>query len=88
MEDQQESGRGLARLGKLAVAVVAMAALWLGVLPALTRTSGAARHIRTMQEGQVNPGAMFYSELEGAGAVSIPLDTQPTAWKQAEAPAG
>lgn len=65
-----------------------MAALWLGILPALTRTPGAARHIRTMQEGQVNPGAMFYSELEGAGAVSIPLDTQPTAWKQTEAPAG
>jgi hypothetical protein len=88
MTDQQESARGIARIGKLAVAVVAMAALWLGVLPALTRTPAAARHIRTMQEGRVNPGAMFYSELEGAGAVSIPLDTKPTPWKQAEAPAG
>ena len=61
----------------LLAAVAVLAVLWLGVFPFLARTAPAAAHIREMQAGRVNPGAMFYSELEDAPFVSIPLVSRP-----------
>jgi len=61
----------------LLAAVAVLAVLWLGVFPLLARTAPAAAHIREMQAGRVNPGAMFYSELEDAPFVSVPLVPRP-----------
>jgi len=85
MMDEPLSTSRFAPLAKLVVALMVLAVLWLGLLPALTRTKGAARHIRTMQEGGVNPGAMFYSELEGPEPFAIPLDAPPSGWKSGAA---
>lgn len=59
---------------RLAAVLAAMTALWLTVFPMLARTGPVATHIRAMQEGGVNPGAMFYSELEDPALVSIPFE--------------
>jgi hypothetical protein len=70
-----------ARLCRFTAALGLIALVWMVVLPAAARTEIAARHIRTMEEGRINPGAMFYTELETPPAASIPLNAVPTAWR-------
>jgi len=49
---------------RLATAALALAVIWLGLLPAVGRWPPVARHVRRMEEGGVNPAAMVYSELD------------------------
>lgn len=49
---------------RLAVATLALAAVWLGVLPRVAAWAPVARHVRRMEEGGVNPAAMVYTELD------------------------
>ena len=49
---------------RLAIGLAAVAAIWGGVLPALLRCRGVARHVARMEERGVNPAAMYYTELE------------------------
>lgn len=41
-----------------------IAVAWLVVFPWFGRQSPIERHIRVMEEGEVNPAAMVYTELE------------------------
>lgn len=49
---------------RLATALGAMAVIWLGLLPRLAHWPPVADHVRRMEQGGVNPAAMFYTELE------------------------
>ena len=49
---------------RLAVAAGVMAVVWLVVLPWLAGRPAVARHIRAMEEAEVHPAAMVYTELE------------------------
>lgn len=55
---------GLSGPLRLALAAGALAAVWLVVLPWVARRPAVARHIRAMEEGDVHPAAMVYTELE------------------------
>lgn len=59
--DASTSGSGT--LG-LACAAACIAVTWLVVLPWVAGRPAVARHFRAMEEGEVNPAAMFYTELE------------------------
>jgi hypothetical protein len=54
------------RIGLLRLAVCAgiVAVTWLVVLPRVGRLPPIARHVRAMENRQVNPSAMVYTELE------------------------
>jgi hypothetical protein len=54
----------LAAATRLAIGAAAVAVIWCGVLPALLRCPGVARHVANMEERGVNPSAMYYTELE------------------------
>ena len=49
---------------KLAACAGMVAVAWLVVLPWIGRQPPILRHVRAMEEGDVNPAAMFYTELE------------------------
>ena len=49
---------------RLALGLAVVAAIWGGVLPALLRCRGVARHVARMEERGVNPAAMYYTELD------------------------
>ena len=50
--------------GRLAVATAILLVVWLVILPWVGRRPAIDRHVRAMEEGGVNPAAMFYTELE------------------------
>jgi hypothetical protein len=54
----------LAPLARLMVGLAAVAVIWGGMLPAILRCRGVARHVATMEERGVNPAAMYYTELD------------------------
>lgn len=49
---------------RLAVCTGIVAVTWLIVLPRAGRLPSIARHVHAMEDGQVNPSAMVYTELE------------------------
>ena len=49
---------------QLAACAGIVAAAWLVVLPWVGRHPPIERHVRVMEEGDVNPAAMVYTELE------------------------
>ncbi len=49
---------------RLAVCVGIIAVAWLFVLPWVGRHPPFNRHLRAMEDGNVNPAAMVYTELE------------------------
>lgn len=71
------------RLGptaRLTLSLVVVAAIWGGVLPALLRCRGVARHVARMEERGVNPAAMYYTELERLPLRPAWLDRRVTLW--------
>ncbi|MCA9094453.1 MAG: hypothetical protein KDA68_13270 [Planctomycetaceae bacterium] len=50
---------------RVVFAVAALGAVWLVVLPWVGEWGGVREHIRRMEEGGVDPSAMYYSELAG-----------------------
>ncbi|RLS76790.1 MAG: hypothetical protein DWI03_08210 [Planctomycetota bacterium] len=50
--------------GRLAALGAAAALLWCGVFPRLLQCPALARHIELMDRREVNPAAMYYTELE------------------------
>jgi hypothetical protein len=53
----------------LACCGVVMLVLWLAVLPWLAQTPAMSRHLRWLNEHNINPGAMYYTELESMGPI-------------------
>jgi len=49
---------------RLAACVGMVALAWLVVLPWVGRLPTIERHVRMMEDGEVNPAAMVYTELE------------------------
>jgi hypothetical protein len=49
---------------RLAAGAVAVAVVWCGLLPRLLELEPVARHVSLMEERQVDPSAMYYTELE------------------------
>ncbi len=55
---------------RLAVAMAAIAIVWLIVLPLIGKQPMVSEHIATQQRLQIDPSALFYSELEIAPAIA------------------
>ena len=51
-------------LGRLAAGAVVVIAVWCGILPRLLDLEPVARHVALMELRQVDPSAMYYTELE------------------------
>ncbi len=49
---------------RLGAAAIAGTAIWCGLLPRLLRTAAVAGHVARMEERNVNPAAMYYTELD------------------------
>jgi len=49
---------------KLALAILTVAAIWLGALPWLAVIPPIRRHIELQERQGIDPSAVFYSELE------------------------
>lgn len=58
-----EAGAGNGPL-RLAGAAAVIAVVWLLFLPWVAGRPTVARHLRAMEEGEVNPAAMVYTELD------------------------
>jgi hypothetical protein len=58
--------RAAARLGACSAALVF---LWLAVLPRLAAQPSVQQHIEFLQHRQIDPSAMFYTELEAMEGV-------------------
>jgi hypothetical protein len=56
-------------LAPLILCAAALAAIWLVVLPWIGRQPDLAERIRHQREAGIDPGAMFYTELELMPAV-------------------
>ena len=54
---------------RLAIGVAAILVLWLAVLPRLADQPPVRRHIEFLEQRQIDPSAMFYTELEPMGEV-------------------
>lgn len=65
---------------RLALGLAAVVAIWGGVLPALLRCRGVARHVARMEERGVNPAAMYYTELERLPLRPAWLERHVTLW--------
>lgn len=52
------------RLMKLAVALAAVAAVWLVLLPQTAQRPAMQSHIQWLDDQGVDPSAMYYTELE------------------------
>lgn len=70
----------LAPAARLAIGLATVAAIWGGVLPALLRCRGVARHVAHMEERGVNPAAMYYTELERLPLRPAWLDRRVRLW--------
>ncbi len=53
-----------AGLPGLVAAAAALTLVWLVLLPWVAGRPAVARHLRAMEEGEVNPAAMVYTDLE------------------------
>lgn len=53
-----------AGLPGLAAAAAGLALVWLVLLPWVAGRPAVARHLRAMDEGEVNPAAMVYTDLD------------------------
>ena len=49
---------------RLAVGLAAILVLWLAVLPWIAEQPPVRRHIEFLEQRQIDPSAMFYTELE------------------------
>jgi hypothetical protein len=49
---------------RLLAGVVVMVIIWCGILPRLLDLPPVARHVALMEARQVDPSAMYYTELE------------------------
>lgn len=65
MPTQRQAG-----LLKLAIALAALAGVWLVVLPLVSEQSRVSQHIEQQQRLGIDPSAMFYSELEIVPAIA------------------
>ena len=65
---------------RLALGLAVVAVIWGGVLPALLRCRGVARHVARMEERGVNPAAMYYTELERLPLRPAWLDRHVALW--------
>ena len=54
----------IARTLRLLAGLAVVAVIWCGLLPRLLRLPPLARHVALMEERQVDPSAMYYTELE------------------------
>lgn len=53
------------RWARLAAWSIAVAVIWLIVLPGISRTPAVDRWIEFVEQQRVDPSAMFYTEVEG-----------------------
>lgn len=60
----RQRGRGWLRL---ALGSAAILVLWLAVLPWLANQPPIRRHVEFLERRQIDPSAMFYTELEPMG---------------------
>jgi hypothetical protein len=65
MPSQRQAG-----LTKLAIALAAMACVWLVVLPLVSQQRHVSEHIQQQEQLGIDPSAMFYSELEILPAIA------------------
>lgn len=49
---------------RLGCGILVVLALWLGLLPRLLRLEPVVRHVQLMEAREVNPSAMYYTELD------------------------
>ena len=70
----------VAPAARCVIGMAAVAAIWGGVLPALLRCRGVARHVARMEERGVNPAAMYYTELERLPERPAWIDRRVTLW--------
>lgn len=54
----------------LCASLLALAAIWLGVLPHVATIKPVAEHIADNERRGIDPSAMFYTELEIAPAIA------------------
>lgn len=52
------------KLCRLLISLATVAVVWLGVLPRLCDQPDIAQHIRTQQQLNIDPSALFYTELD------------------------
>jgi len=71
--------------GRLAAVCAVMTLLWCGVFPRLLRSPPLARHIELMDRREVNPAAMYYTELERLPLRPPWLERQVWLWPPAAA---
>ncbi len=65
---------------RLMLGIVAVSAIWVGLLPALLRCPAIARHVARMEERGVNPAAMYYTELDRLPLRPDWIDRRLTLW--------
>ncbi len=70
---------GGARLG---VCAMALAAVWLGVLPALSAVPSQKGWINWLKEKKVDPSALYYTEVEALEPVLERLNAELTGRKR------
>lgn len=72
MNDAKSSNAALSfkSLTKLLLWSVALLIIWLAILPQIQKLEFIARHIDFMKQRDINPAAMYYTELE-----KLPLRT-------------
>lgn len=73
-DPSKAAGSGTPRLAagvRLTISLVAIAAIWLVILPAIAEVSSVSRMIRRHEAHGVDPSAKFYSELP-----AMPMITQ------------
>ncbi len=71
--------------GRLAAVCALVAVLWCGVFPRLMRWPPLARHIELMDHREVNPAAMYYTELEHLPLRPLWLERRVRLWHPAAA---
>lgn len=54
---------------RLAAGLLAIVVVWIAALPRLADQPPVRRHIEFLQQRQIDPSAMFYTELEPMGEV-------------------
>lgn len=65
---------------RLAIATLAVVAIWGGLLPALLRSGPVARHVAAMEERGVDPAAMYYTELDRLPVRPAWIERRLTLW--------
>ena len=64
-----------------------IAVVWGGLLPAALRWGPLARHVARMEDGGVNPAAMYYTELDRIPVRPPWLDDRLVRWPGRDSPA-